>query len=102
VLVDGYVFLEVAKKMEQHARSPAEKGVRFHFGRAPVRWTLAADLREVSHDKHLRVQFRRPICSSSAEVEDRQSQMRRNNYGFERSSGWRATSAISTAWFPSC
>src|ERR1051325_2492077 len=57
-LNDGYVFPAVAQKMEQAIRERAEKKEydQIVSSRAFAQ-KLTADLQDVSHDKHLRVQY---------------------------------------------
>jgi len=86
VLVDGYVYLEVAKKMEQHVRDRQQKKAYDAISSArQFAEALTAHLREVSRDKHIRVIYS-PVATQQGPVpeQERLSQMRRNNYGFEK------------------
>ncbi|HKE04936.1 MAG TPA: S41 family peptidase, partial [Blastocatellia bacterium] len=91
-LNDAYVFPEVAKKMEQAVRERVQKKEYDAITSASkFAQTLTAHLQEVSHDKHLRVQYRFepiPLTAGQRETpEDRERRLdfvRSLNFGFEK------------------
>jgi Periplasmic protease len=90
-LNEGYVFPDVAKKMEEVVRERDAKGEYKEIDSAKkLSAKLTEDLRAVSHDKHLRVIYsHEPIPTESSEptAEDRRKRerfARSNNHGFER------------------
>lgn len=91
-LNDLYVFPDVAKKMEQAVRARVSAGDYNAITSAQtLASTLQSHLREVSRDKHLRVQYSfEPIPMDdgrgpSPEAHERQRvQARTTNYGFEK------------------
>jgi retinol-binding protein 3 len=92
-LKEFYVFPETAKKMEEAVRARQKRG---EYDSITAGATFAAkltdDLQEVSHDKHLRVDFSpaklpdRPEGAgpSPEEVAEYRKQMERMNCGFEK------------------
>ncbi len=91
-LNDLYVFPDVAQKMEEAVRTRAARGEYNSINSArTLADALQGHLREVSRDKHLRVQYSfEPIPvddgrGPSPEARERQRiQGRINNYGFEK------------------
>src|SRR6185503_7976143 len=92
-LNDGYVFPEVAKKMEQALRERAQKKEYDQItGGQAFAQKLTADLQDVSHDKHLRVSYSRDAIPeetgnrepSPEEQERFLSFLRTTNFGFEK------------------
>jgi hypothetical protein len=103
-LNEAYVFPDVAKKMEESIRARvARKEYDNIISSTAFVGRLTDHLREVSKDKHLRVAFssdpipeRRGSGPSPAERERQRANMASLNLVFRKSSGWTATSAIST------
>ena len=92
-LNDGYVFPEVAKKMEADLSDRVSKGEYNSITTARAfAEKLTADLQSVSHDKHLRVRFSAqavPVRKDKEEPTDEEraefsEYNRLVNYGFER------------------
>src|SRR5215470_17884600 len=92
-LNDGYVFPDVARKMEADLSDRASKGEYNSITTARAfAEKLTADLQSVSHDKHLRVRFSAqaiPIRKDREEPTDEEraefnQYNRLVNYGFER------------------
>jgi C-terminal processing protease CtpA/Prc len=92
-LNDAYVFPEVAKKMEQAIRERVQKKEYDSVTSAlELAQTLTTHLQDVSHDKHLRVNYSHdPILPESARrepsPEERErylSFLRSINFGFEK------------------
>lgn len=90
-----YVFPETAAKMEKQMRSQLKKGAYDNLGTvAEFTAALTADLREISHDRHLGVGFMSPdevadfqnASQSDDEVqrqrERRLAQMKRDNFAW--------------------
>jgi hypothetical protein len=94
ILEKSYVFPEVAKKMAAHIRQKLKKG-KYKGIILPQNFAnrLAADLREISKDKHIRVSFAPEIVSRmrKAEKEEDDSEIikeqikrgRKSNFGFK-------------------
>jgi hypothetical protein len=93
-LGDTYVFPETAAKMERAVRDRLERGEYDKVTSAKqFAEKLTADLREVSRDKHLGVQYsarpipERPAGPREPTAEEREQfrrQMARFNYGFQK------------------
>jgi retinol-binding protein 3 len=91
-LREGYVFPEVAARMEAHVRQQLASGAYDRLGTLDVFvQKLAEDLRSVSHDRHLDVRWDREPPAPQAEGPapgDLQARMeagmRRENYGFRK------------------
>lgn len=90
MLNEFYVFPEVARKMESAVRVREKVGEyeRLNNGIAFAE-KLTADLREVSHDKHVSVNFSPAIlpkgpAPSGPDPAAMRRQLERNNCGFER------------------
>ena len=92
-LNDGYVFPEVAKKMETDLRGRIAN--KEYDGIASVRLLaekLTADLQSVSRDKHLRVRYSYAVIPqrqdqrepSQEEIDAQRKSMKRVNFGFDR------------------
>jgi hypothetical protein len=90
-LSEFYVFPETAKKMEEALRARQKNGAYDASGDAETfAKMLTTDLQEVSHDKHLRVNFApmalpqgEPKRTPEAETQMR-TQMERSNCAFEK------------------
>lgn len=93
-LQEGYIFPEVAVKMEAavRVRAAAKEYAALTNGPALAR-KLTADLQAVSHDLHLAVEYsdavlppdpEKPMEPNPAEMEVLRRQMARENYGMER------------------
>jgi hypothetical protein len=90
-LNEFYVFPETAKKMEEALRARQKKGAYDDVDDADVfARRLTEDLQEISHDKHLRVNFvpmalpkGEPKRTPDAEAKMR-TQMERSNCAFEK------------------
>ncbi|HEV8483239.1 MAG TPA: S41 family peptidase [Blastocatellia bacterium] len=92
-LNDGYVFPEVAKKMEQALRERVQKKEYDQIaGSRAFAQKLTSDLQDVSHDKHLRVTYSSEAIPeetanrepSPEEKERFLSFLRTTNFGFEK------------------
>jgi len=92
-LNDGYVFPDVAKKMETDIRTRQQnKEYNAISSSLELAKRLTADLQSVSHDKHLRVRFSYAVLPerqdrrepSEAEKAESATALRRNNYGFAK------------------
>lgn len=95
-LSEGYVYPDVAAKMAQAIRERQRSREYDSITTAQhLALTLTSDLRDVSHDKHLRVDYvsqampPRPTQPPSADeiqkmVELRRLQIARTNFGFEK------------------
>jgi hypothetical protein len=92
-LNESYVFPETAKKMEEALRTRQKRGEYDAITNGNVfAGKLTKDLQEVSHDKHLRVDYDpakipdRPAdaAPSPDEIAQYRKQMERMNCGFER------------------
>ncbi|MEQ1645288.1 MAG: S41 family peptidase, partial [Pyrinomonadaceae bacterium] len=91
--IDGYVFLDTAKKMEADLRSrAAAKEYDTISSSQAFAQKLTTDLQAISKDKHLRVRFSFEVLPkrgdrrepSAEEIAQRTSLMKRANYGFDR------------------
>lgn len=91
-LRDGYVFSDIARKMEQDVQEHAAKGAYDGITRgADLARILSAHLREVSKDTHILVSYspekrpKRPAAKSTAEEQaKRKKQAAAANFGFKR------------------
>src|SRR5882762_761735 len=90
-LNEFYVFPETVKKMEQVLRARQKKGDYYGINEADAFAALLTNhLQEVSHDKHLRVNFAPAVLPKSEpgpnpDAEARmKTQMERNNCAFEK------------------
>jgi C-terminal processing protease CtpA/Prc len=90
-MVETYVFLDVAKQMDQHVRDKLQAGAYDSIA-TPEAFArqLTGDLRSVSGDLHLRVAVvaRSELGSggrlTDEQIERRNEQLRRENYRFRR------------------
>jgi hypothetical protein len=88
----SYIYPETAKKMETGIRARMSAGEYESItGAKPLAEKLTADLREVSHDKHLGVKFfpegarERPAGEPSPEeIKAQRPMMEKLNFGFEK------------------
>jgi hypothetical protein len=89
-LSDAYVFPEVARKMDQAIR---ERLLRNEYdqihGAAELAKTLTAHLREVSHDKHLRVDYSADVLPKRLQPAPKERTKMRDhaasrNFGFQK------------------
>lgn len=90
----SYVYPETAKKMEAAVRARQKSGAYDNAGADDFAVLLNRDLREVSHDKHLRLDFspmviarpntQGPPRDPDAELAQRKAQLKRNNCAFEK------------------
>jgi hypothetical protein len=90
-LNEHYVFPDKAREMEKAIRARREKNEYDRIASAnALAETLTRHLQEVSHDKHLRVVYRRealprPRATPSPEARQRmRAMMGKNNFGFEK------------------
>jgi CubicO group peptidase (beta-lactamase class C family)/C-terminal processing protease CtpA/Prc len=89
-LNEAYVFPEVAKKMEHAIRSRIERK-EYEQITSPqlLASTLTTHLREVSHDKHLRVVYNRDVLPirkepSNEDREKARASAKSRNFGFQK------------------
>ncbi|MFN3651871.1 MAG: S41 family peptidase [Armatimonadota bacterium] len=92
-LREGYVFPEVAEKMEKSVRERAANGAYDKLDGPGLAQALTADLRAVSNDKHVRVGYsaevlppepERPDSLTPEMAEELRKQMARDNFGLEK------------------
>lgn len=90
---DGYVFPDVAKKMQADLEKRRSAGEYDSITSSQAfAGKLTEDLQAISKDKHFRVRFspepipvrRERAEPTKEEIEQMQSMMRRTNYGFDR------------------
>jgi hypothetical protein len=90
MLNEFYVFPETAKKMEEAVRARQKAGAYDSISNGDAfAETLTADLREVSHDKHLGVSFSPAVLpkggrSGGPDMAAMRRQLERINCGFEK------------------
>ena len=88
VLEESYVFAEVGSRMAGALRTNLSAGQYADLDRAPaLARRLTRDLRDICHDRHLRVvagHFPRQSDSDVDESDDWWAKSRWENYGFER------------------
>ncbi len=94
ILLENYVFPDVAAKMAQHLKSTLKKGDYATQG-TPSEFAirLTNDLQSVSHDKHLRVIYSPQVIAAERKAatshdrkaldEERLREMREDNFGFK-------------------
>jgi hypothetical protein len=92
-LVEGYIFLDVAKEMEKHIRNKLKKGQYDDLATvSEFAGVLTEDLREISHDLHLAVNYASPemMARQSANQDhpemdqQRMEEIARRNYEFKK------------------
>jgi hypothetical protein len=87
-----YVFPDIAKKMDEAIRARVAKQEYVSLTKASeFARKLKADLREVSHDKHLGVMFfkdgapeTQPVTPTPEQLQSQRSFMEKLNFGFEK------------------
>jgi hypothetical protein len=92
-LVQTYIFLDVAEEMERHVRQLLQDGAYDEITTVP-RFTqrLTQDLRSISHDRHLSVNYIPPqmMARMTSEVDagelerERAEALARSNYNFKK------------------
>lgn len=90
---EGYVFPEVGEKMARHLRKQATAGAYNSLDGAELAAALTRDLRSISNDRHIRVEYsaealppepERPLTLSDQELESLREPMARQNFGLAK------------------
>ena len=92
-LIQTYIFLDVAREMEQHVRQRQRDGAYDEVNTVPeFTQVLTQDLRSISHDRHLSVGYVPPemVARMTSDVDgeelerERAEALARSNYNFKK------------------